>query len=587
MLVSNRRHFLCLAAALIPSIANANCDSNIQVLFQSNAYADSLSGGESEFQGGSVIATQSKWDQFLQTFKPNHEGESLARTEINFDEEQVVIGTYGTSATCLVEIDDVRLNCDLSGVSTSLKIEMDVFDASLGCDIKCMALGQVVYAVAVPLEWEIDTNNIIVEATGPCVEMSTTSSTEEVFQKFELVQYTLELECGSGECLSPNGTCAGEVSCFVDPCDVNECGDGEYCTSNYCGGCHAVCAPADIDGATTSPISKDPSAASTDDMTSPTTTTSSMASTEDDLISEILLDTTTSSTVVGPITTDVSLATTDDDLFGEILLDTTTTTDTVGSTQDNSGTITGSGSINISFVPESVDVPTDSDLCDQIRVVYDSSALSRYLVPDGKSGTSVTTVYSQDQMDELLAGFIPMSSDGSTTGLENIDYSLEQVIFSTYYESSTCNAELVSANFTCEGTTISIGMTVLDESAGCDMACDAEGQVVYAIVTPPGADASLDTIVNGPCLDSPTIDSVTIATQASVLETETTQTVPSTTSSSTEAPDTELTTNPASGQESGNVPEGIPRENASTSSSLSPLLLFGGYFVHFHLSWRL
>lgn len=185
---------------------------------------------------GVIITSLTQWDEFRQSFKPNHQGESLSREDINFNEEKVVIGTYYTSATCSVEIDDVRLECG----DKSMKIELNVFDASLGCNIACMAAGQVIYAVAIPLEWDIQTNDITIDATGPCVEETSTSSTDEVFTKFNIVPFSLAL-CDSGECLSPNGTCAEEVNCFVDPCDVNECDEGEVCSANYCGGCHAVC----------------------------------------------------------------------------------------------------------------------------------------------------------------------------------------------------------------------------------------------------------------------------------------------------------------------------------------------------------
>lgn len=50
------------------------------------------------------------------------------------------------------------------------------------------------------------------------------------------------LECTEkGQCLSPKGTCENEVQCVVDPCSVTtECSQ-DVCTTNYCGGCDAVC----------------------------------------------------------------------------------------------------------------------------------------------------------------------------------------------------------------------------------------------------------------------------------------------------------------------------------------------------------
>lgn len=47
--------------------------------------------------------------------------------------------------------------------------------------------------------------------------------------------------CPSGQCLSPDGVCEMEVSCFVDPCEINNGGCEGDCEANYCGGCNAVC----------------------------------------------------------------------------------------------------------------------------------------------------------------------------------------------------------------------------------------------------------------------------------------------------------------------------------------------------------
>ena len=477
------------AALLLPTISAATCDP-YEILFQSNAYADSLSNGNSTFRGGSILSSQSEWDTFLTDFHPNNEGESLSRTDIDFNKEKVMIATYGTSATCQVEIDNVYLNCD----ADAMKIEMDVYDASIGCDVKCMAVGQVVYAIAIPMEWEVDTDDIVIDVTGPCVERSVTSSTEEVNRTVELIQNS-GLDCGTGACLSSNGTCESEVSCFVDPCDVNQCEDGEVCSANYCGGCHFVCTP------------------------------------DNDTISEILLDTTTVATVSG---------------------------------------IEGGNSSNIAPVPLPAPVPSDSQLCDQIRDAFDSSALSRYLLPDGTREANVTIVTSQDEMDRILSGSMPMYADNSTTELENIDFTMEQVIFAAYYNSSSCNVEITTSNYTC--------MTILDDSAGCEVSCDAEGPVVFAMVIPIDAAASLSVMVNGPCLESPTLDSVTMATEVAVTTSEASTTVASTTSTQLES--NEPTT--------VNVPEGKPRdENSSSLGSLSRFVSFGTGLVLFHLSWKL
>ncbi len=58
---------------------------------------------------------------------------------------------------------------------------------------------------------------------------------------------------GCAVCTNPkSGECELSVSnCFIDPCDNQDaCPDGETCTANYCGGCHAICSG---DGAVTKP----------------------------------------------------------------------------------------------------------------------------------------------------------------------------------------------------------------------------------------------------------------------------------------------------------------------------------------------
>ncbi|KAL7482491.1 hypothetical protein ACHAW6_008164 [Cyclotella cf. meneghiniana] len=608
-MTTSKQMIVQLAALLLLSaspIAHASCGSEAEVLFQSNAYADSLID-VGVFQGGSVISSQSDWETFLFSFRPNYDGDRLARTSVNFNEEKVVIASYATVATCLVEIDDAWLECESSSDSSapSLKMFMDVYDASYGCNVACMAIGQVIYAVAVPLQWEIDTSNdVVIDVTGPCAEVASTSSTQ-IFEKLELVQFSSDIECGNGECLDPNGTCATEVQCFADPCDVTSCGDNAFCTSNYCGGCNAVCTPVDDSIATTSGpattiITTSATTNSTLDVTcgegeclDPNGTcavevqcfadpcqVSSSCSENEICIGSICggctavcvpagsLKTTTSSTILVDTTTIGNVS--------DIQLDTTTSTVAVET--------------EVSSTPETDSVPKDSDLCDRIRVVFNSSALSRFLVPGGKSGTNMTIVTSEDVMNELLEGFYPTSSEASTTGLENIDFSTEQVIFGTYYQSSTCNAELESVELSCVGTTVEVSMTVLDDSIGCDTACDAEGQVVYALVTPIGADALFDTTVVGPCLDSPTTDSVTLSTTEASNSAATSTTTVATTSSSKTVPSNTASISPTTKPTlAENMPE-ANQDSVNSSNSLIPklpLILLSSALVLFHLSWRL
>lgn len=301
-----------------------------------------------------------------------------------------------------------------------------------------------------------------------------------------------------------------------------------------------------------------------------------------DTCEETLLEMSASTAV--SLTNNASITTIDDEING-ILLDTTTSGTASGVDVDES-IDTATGSNNVAPVPAAV-LPTDDDLCDQIRVGFESNALSRYLVPDGKSSESLTTVTSQDELDKLLAGFLPTSGD-DTGELENVDFATEQVIFVSYYQSSTCNVELLTANFICEGTVVKIGVAVLDESVGCEVACEAEDQVVYAIVTPLGADASLDVAINGPCLDAPQLDSVTVATDPTPEVTEPSTTQATTTeATTTDDADTDAVSS-SRPTASDNVPEGIPRIEGSSCSSrhMSPVVMFGTALL-IYLSWRL
>ena len=567
MAVMSTLRLFCLLVTLLPSLNFATTCGAHQVLFQSKAYAESLLDGNSKFQGGSIITAQSEWQEFLTSFRPNVEGENLVRTDIDFGVEKVVIATYSTSATCQVDIDDVRLECS----DDLIKIEMDVFDASLGCNIKCMALGQVVYVVSVPRQMEIESSDIVIEATGPCVETTETSSTEEMVQKFELIQYSLEIdECDIGECISPNGTCAGEVSCFVDPCDVNDdCEEDEICQANYCGGCHAVC------------IGVDESIVASSDAA-----TTVLASTPTDEVSTDFT-TSTGATSVGTTTVITTTISTTDDMVDGILLDTTTSSSVNSDIEvDEETDIEESLSNNVSPLPEQ---PKDEELCGLIRVAFKSSAFSRSLVPGGKSGSNVTIVTSQDEMDELLMEFTPMTPDADTTELQNIDFATEQVIFASHYESSTCNLEVITADFVCERATINIGMALLDESAGCEVKCDAEGQVVYSIIAPAGAHVSLGVIVNGPCLEAPKLDSVSDPDAETELEAQTSSTEAASTTSTPEVADvSKAETEPTNMPDSGNLPEGIPRvENSSVLPVTSTFVLATSTFLLVHLSWRL
>lgn len=57
--------------------------------------------------------------------------------------------------------------------------------------------------------------------------------------------------CPAGECLSPEGNCAPESSCFVNPCDIIKCAEGTECVANYCGGCTGSCVNSMVENSAT------------------------------------------------------------------------------------------------------------------------------------------------------------------------------------------------------------------------------------------------------------------------------------------------------------------------------------------------
>jgi hypothetical protein len=505
------------------SVAATECGSEAQVLFQSNAYADAIKE-DSNYQGGSIISTQSDWNNFLETFHPNHVGESLVRTSINFNEEKVVIGTYATSASCGVLIDKARLECTtISNDSRAVSMNMIIIDTSIGCHIKCLALAQVVYAVAVPIDWEMEeSDGFVIDVTGPCL-VEAISTTEPPFIKLSEVQ--VRAECPDGQCLDPDGRCAGEVQCFVDPCDVQTipCSDGTVCQANYCGGCHDVCVPLE---------------------------SSSTPSTAVDLISAIKLDTTSSTVsaiVDGTMTTTIM----------PIEMDTTT--------------------------PSTILTTKSSNQYKQeVRVAFNDGAYSRYLVPDGKNGNYTTIITSNTDLSDFLATFSSLSSQ-DTTGFDSIDFATEQLVLWTYYQSSTCNVEIEMSSYLCseiaDGGTVDISTLVRDDSFGCEISCDAEGQVVYALVTPLGTSVSVDTSVTGGCVESVETDAVGGTVTLSTFAASTSTTSPSFRGTASGSSSTSPTTKPSALEATEYVPERNNDPFVSSSSSYSRHPLFHAAFA--------
>jgi hypothetical protein len=261
------------------------------------------------------------------------------------------------------------------------------------------------------------------------------------------------------------------------------------CQANYCGGCHDVCVPLE---------------------------SSSTPSTAVDLISAIKLDTTSSTVsaiVDGTMTTTIM----------PIEMDTTT--------------------------PSTILTTKSSNQYKQeVRVAFNDGAYSRYLVPDGKNGNYTTIITSNTDLSDFLATFSSLSSQ-DTTGFDSIDFATEQLVLWTYYQSSTCNVEIEMSSYLCsesaDGGTVDISTLVRDDSFGCEISCDAEGQVVYALVTPLGTSVSVDTSVTGGCVESVETDAVGGTVTLSTFAASTSTTSPSFRGTASGSSSTSPTTKPS------------------------------------------
>mmetsp|Transcript_19169 Transcript_19169/g.39285 ORF Transcript_19169/g.39285 Transcript_19169/m.39285 type:complete len:710 (-) Transcript_19169:147-2276(-) len=516
------------------------CGTSVQVLFQSNAYARTLvpSGSSYPYQGGSVITTQGDWEIFLDYFEPNIEGQDLARRTVDFSSEKVAIGTYYASSTCNVVLDKALVECSTREDATYGTFAMDVTDGSRGCDISCMAVGQVVFAVAVPTAWEVDVQDgFEIDVSGGCISEDVSSG------------------CPDGQ---------PEVNCLVDPCEVNTCADGTVCRANYCGGCNFDC----IIGTGSSPMHEITTEANLMTETTPPGVSKSSLCGENECLDS-------DGNCAGIVSCGVSPCLFDPCDEGEICkenycggcgfecvpsipMDTTSTIfptsstirmATPGSNQNGSG-----------------------GLCGEHRTAFGGPAFSPYLVPNGQEGIHTTIITSQYDLNTLLASLtIVKPNEDNLSGFDGIDFETQQVIFVTYYTSSSCHAEFEGdLDYDCSKSSstgnqysLKITVDVFDESIGCQEACDSEIQLVFAAVTPLGADPSFINSVTGPCLEGN--QSATKATTAGA-ETESTE-APSTKTQfpmSTTAAGSDTTVGPST---TTSTPDLLTTEVASTQSA--------------------
>lgn len=47
--------------------------------------------------------------------------------------------------------------------------------------------------------------------------------------------------CAAGQCVNSTGGCDTIYECFMDPCELVDCGKKKICQRDFCGGCNYVC----------------------------------------------------------------------------------------------------------------------------------------------------------------------------------------------------------------------------------------------------------------------------------------------------------------------------------------------------------
>ena len=102
---------------------------------------------------------------------------------------------------------------------------------------------------------------------------------------------------------------------------------------------------------------------------------------------------------------------------------------------------------------------------------------------DVSTSTSGLTITTQEEWDAFAQGFW-FGRVGDNFSRETFDWSTEQVLVGSAYESSTCGFSLLLADACNVDNSAVVHMQVEDSSGGCDAVCDAEGQMVHVVVAP-------------------------------------------------------------------------------------------------------
>ena len=114
------------------------------------------------------------------------------------------------------------------------------------------------------------------------------------------------------------------------------------------------------------------------------------------------------------------------------------------------------------------------------------------------AGTGGTTIATQEEWDIFVEEFwFGRTSDSFSR--DTFDWSTEQVLVGSTYESSTCGLSILAADACTVNESAILHMQVEDSSGGCDAVCDAEGQMVHVVVAPSAAEPEYSVHITNAC----------------------------------------------------------------------------------------
>jgi hypothetical protein len=139
-----------------------------------------------------------------------------------------------------------------------------------------------------------------------------------------------------------------------------------------------------------------------------------------------------------------------------------------------------------------IETETGTDVNCYFEVIFVAAGYS------GRDWHEDMVITDDDTWQSYLTEFIPQSTTDSMSRTD-IDFTTEQVAISTHYESSTCGMSFDSTKVCEEDDMITLYAVINNNSNECEEVCDAEGQVVFAVVTPVGETIAFDEEVVGGC----------------------------------------------------------------------------------------